>query len=379
MTLVGALGHDARAVVDQRGSARLEGEHWTLDWWVGADDRWRFPTREAAVRQSRVEEMPVVQTAVRIPNGDAIARHFGSGDGRLAFEVENASPGAFSLAFVIRGASSIALHETTVVVDGRPALRSRRAPGRWAIAPEMELADIVTRGGARQGPFPEVRDRRGRTSVAFLHPVAHRATISTVLGASDPEDLPDAEAIIRGWSAHLRRGMRVELPDVRLGELIDGARAQLLLAAGMRSDPEAMRALEDWGFDDEALVAWERLRLRDRRRARRRSLGSDLWPDAATLERDGGAVFLLEVRDVLGRESSGVVDLLRSVPPDWRGHGLEVHDLPVKAGKISYAVRWHGARPALLWEAPPGTTMRAPGLDSTWSTTESTGEMLLAG
>jgi len=45
---------------------------------------------------------------------------------------------------------------------------------------------------------------------------------------------------------------------------------------------------------------------------------------------------------------------------------------------LSFAVRWHGPRPALLWEAPAGVTLRAPSLDPGWSSHETAGETLLA-
>jgi hypothetical protein len=68
-------------------------------------------------------------------------------------------------------------------------------------------------------------------------------------------------------------------------------------------------------------------------------------------------------------------------PPAWRGQELEVHGLPTRAGLLSYAIRWHGQRPALLWEvAGPGPEVRlsAPGLDPSWSATGRRGEALLA-
>src|SRR3712207_8333250 len=48
----------------------------------------------------------------------------------------------------------------------------------------------------------------------------------------------------------------------------------------------------------------------------------------------------------------------------------------------SFAVRWHGERPALLWELTPhdATTrlsITAPGLDPAWATSELRGEALL--
>ena len=58
-------------------------------------------------------------------------------------------------------------------------------------------------------------------------------------------------------------------------------------------------------------------------------------------------------------------------------------DAPTAHGRLSSAVRWHGTRPALLWELEPheGTdpvTITVPGLDPTWSTTDPRGEALLA-
>ena len=53
----------------------------------------------------------------------------------------------------------------------------------------------------------------------------------------------------------------------------------------------------------------------------------------------------------------------------------------------SFALRWHGERPALLWEVIPGSGVdptgsgpqfTAPGLDPSWSATGWTGEALLA-
>ena len=79
------------------------------------------------------------------------------------------------------------------------------------------------------------------------------------------------------------------------------------------------------------------------------------------------------------------VALTTWMPPAWWGLGWEVHDAPTRWGRLSYAVRWHGGRPALLWERGeplPGLAgdpvLTAPGLDPSWSTGESRGEALLA-
>ena len=46
-------------------------------------------------------------------------------------------------------------------------------------------------------------------------------------------------------------------------------------------------------------------------------------------------------------------------------------------GPVSFALRWHGARPALLWEVPEGVGVRASGLDRAWDAVGSSGEALL--
>ena len=48
---------------------------------------------------------------------------------------------------------------------------------------------------------------------------------------------------------------------------------------------------------------------------------------------------------------------------------------------ISFAVRWHGEKPALLWEieGPPGARVAATAVDGTFSSTEMRGETLLSG
>ena len=54
-----------------------------------------------------------------------------------------------------------------------------------------------------------------------------------------------------------------------------------------------------------------------------------------------------------------------------------MREAPVSGGVLSYAVRWHGERPALLWDGPPGTTVRVPGLDPGWRSDDAAGEALL--
>ncbi len=87
-------------------------------------------------------------------------------------------------------------------------------------------------------------------------------------------------------------------------------------------------------------------------------------------------------------------------PDSWLGAEVEIQNFAARCGKVSWAVRWHGTRPALLWEIKPherdntkrgGTgrdsserngqapqlTLTAPGLDRTFVSHDWEGEALL--
>jgi hypothetical protein len=89
---------------------------------------------------------------------------------------------------------------------------------------------------------------------------------------------------------------------------------------------------------------------------------------------------LAVVRDLVAREADdGSIVLMAHVPAGWEGQGIEAHGMAVGGGALSFAVRWHGERPAVLWEAPTDdAVLRAPGLDPTWRGRGRTGDALLA-
>jgi hypothetical protein len=73
--------------------------------------------------------------------------------------------------------------------------------------------------------------------------------------------------------------------------------------------------------------------------------------------------------------------LCGGLPPGWFGNNFEVFGLPTSGGgTVSLAVRWHGDRPAVLWEQSPDAdgpqTLTSPVLAPEWSTSELVGEVL---
>jgi hypothetical protein len=390
-TTIGVVGGTRNASVDGRGLVAPQSATWQLDWWIGADDRWRVPAREAAVRQQLVDGMPVVQTAMRVPSGDARHVVYGvptadAGDVAVV-EITNDSPAPFVAALVLHGAAAVELDGTTIYVDGRAAVRTARPPSRWAASVDGSTEGVVMNGDASEGPFPKIVNRGARIDAAFLYPVAHRTVLRAAVtlqrsglgGNVDVVALPDGDAVARGWRAQLDRGMRVEVPDEQLQRALDTARAATVLAGhAWRVEPAVAAALEDWGLDDEAAVAWSRLSGSARRRLRRRSTPVGSWNEAFVRVGAPDAALLAAVRSVVARDADREIALITDWPEAWLGQPLDVRDAPTRLGPVSCSIRWHGERPALLWAGPQDTTFTAPGLDATWSSGAPQGEALLA-
>ena len=152
------LGGVRDATVDRTGVLAPRAAGWELDWWIGADDRWHVPRREAAVRQHLVDGMPVVQTAMRVPRGDAVHRAYGApvaDVGEVAVvEITNESPAPFVAALVVRGAERGRSRRCDRL--RRRAQRGAHASPALAVGAEPSdgsTEEIVTNGAASDAPF----------------------------------------------------------------------------------------------------------------------------------------------------------------------------------------------------------------------------------
>lgn len=118
--------------------------------------------------------------------------------------------------------------------------------------------------------------------------------------------------------------------------------------------------------------------------------GAPLWTWPSPADGDDplrAARFLRLVRAVLVDDSGEGIALLPGPVDAWFGSAVAAHDLPTVFGRLSFAVRWHGARPALLWDlavrtgvdgsAGGSVRLAVPGLDPTWTSDEPCAEALL--
>lgn len=260
-TLVGTTSSPTATPVDPAGLVVREG--WSLDWWVGADDRWHVPAREAAVRQAVMGDAPVVETMLRVPGGDAVHRAYGlrsprgTGDEWVVAEVQNATPVPFAVALVVRpfvadgqgdvraitvepvdgGRGRDVAH--LVRVDGRPAMVLPRRPSKVAAgsAATGDALDAVLAGEAGDD-LVEARCDQGMATLALVLPLPHTAVLRALLPVGELDDAepvgypsvaPEAATVASGWGLH-RRSPRIEVPEHRARVALDRARAQLQLA-----------------------------------------------------------------------------------------------------------------------------------------------------
>jgi hypothetical protein len=341
-----------------------------LDWWVAADDRWHAPATEPSCRQHRLLGAPVVETVVGVPGGDVVHRAYAVADGGAVpiVELENRSPLPVAVAF-----------SRSDALTGRPL-----------------------------APLPP--DAPAGAAIAV--PLGHRATVRVGVARAPSATTPSAEQVARGWVAQTETGTRLLVPDEALGRAVVAARAEALLT-GVPDDPierlltwrERVRlgdAPEPWVADvASAAVAvakrahhhpdWDAVAALDAaaevlRRAGETTAAADVVTMAGRLgpgeplplDAPDGVRFLAWLERRLVRASNAGVDLLPGFPADWAGQGVEVYGADAAGITAGFALRWHGERPALLWDLSEPTRLTCSGLDPAWSAAAEQGEALLA-
>ncbi|NCV75416.1 hypothetical protein EBW23_05720 [bacterium] len=397
------------AIVNERGSVRLNDGSQVLDWHIAADDRWHDPSTEPSVRQTRRAGVPVVETRLRIPGGDAIQRVYAVADagGLVVIEITNESTLPIAVAFT------------------RPDLISSRTPSpRGAQGIELPIGSVV-------------------------FPVAHGSTLRVALRAPnndvanvDVERLPSFEQLQKGWLKSVEQAGYVIVPEGAVAPLVARLRSDALILSGHEIEDWATGAGGDCANDPVAyiLTLQELLRMGEKltgdsaqirvdhaaRLAQsvetllKENKKSSILPwdveralfaaqfvfsrmgenraaddvSAAQLRMSSAAeppnvmpadiraIAWVEEKMVAVQRDGSVQVFGRGIPRLWLGANLECHR--VAAGPlhtVSFGIRWHGEKPALLWEVsgPAGVKLDAGICDPTWSTVESTGETLLLG
>ena len=89
------------------------------------------------------------------------------------------------------------------------------------------------------------------------------------------------------------------------------------------------------------------------------------------------------VLDCLVAEAADHVVMAPALPAAWRGASADALSIVTRHGTLSLSVRWHGSRPAVLWDLQQPRSAEGSavglrcGLDPSWSAPGSAGEALL--
>ncbi len=377
MITTGVTGRPWRASITDRGSIQPWDDAADLNWFVAADDRWHVAADETSVRQRRVDGTAVTETRLRVPRGDVVQRIFSVADsgGLTIVEFENESPMAVAVAF-----------DRSDVLTDRP------------------VADVPIEG-------IDLPDD------AFVMPLGHEATarIALVHGPQRSGPVPAGVStmtqVVRGWLSLTERASRFVLPDgdrgSMLAEAITAERCEIALGAVPRAvdDPagfalalgelvrmgeppdhwmpelvdavEALGPVTGWHADVGLAAADRLLAVAGERRARRdlERIVARRVPASAPADPPGGVRSIAWLETRLAR--AGAL-LPLGMPSDWLGRSVDVYGVPTMAGSaVSYAIRWHGERPAVLWEQTgEQIELSAPAVAPDWCSSERKGETL---
>ena len=402
MRAVGVRGAAWSAGVSAWGDLFVEDQE-RLRWFIAADDRWYRPSRETTVRQREVSGVPVIETRIKVPGGDAVQRVYGVANfgGAIVVEIYNDSSLPFAVAF--------------------------------------DRGDIST----MREPSPTGVQGIDLPAGSVVFPVGHHATMraailingdSRQISAGELESLPSFEQVERGWLAALQISSRVDVPDLSWSSVLTSQRCKVLLSNSAElAESSDINLVVDLLLDraervrlgdkpaqwvDEVAVATERI-LKQCAKTQsvqwfeeRALLGAGMvlnragesrglqdfvsvWSRLAEAGRISGLALASPeiagtVRQIAWIESQlvaqrrdGVIEICPcGIDKSWLGVNFECHKLLASPEHvISYAVRWHGEKPALLWEidGPVGAKVAASAIDRTFSSTEMRGETLLSG
>lgn len=399
MLAVGVRGAQWQGEVTPWGDVLIDGEI-RLRWFIAADDRWYEPAHETTIRQRQVSGVPVIETRLKVPGGDAVQRVYGAANfgGVVVVETYNDSSLPFAVAF------------------DRADISTMRAPSPTGVQGIDLPSDSVV--------FPVGHHATMRAAIR----IGSAGKISGQLSASELEALPSFEQVERGWLAALQISSRVDLPELSWSTLLTQKRCETLLSAPQIFDRqtddiefvldivERVRMGDkaaQWASDIAAatekiikrcaqnkIVQWDEDRailgaglILDRAgESRGRDDIAQVWARLAEpgVSRELSALTKSSSRctawiesQLVAHRRDGTIDICpRGIDESWLGVNFECHKLlATPQHTISYALRWHGERPALLWEldGPNGVRVQASAIDQSFSSTDIRGETLLSG
>ncbi len=186
------------------------------------------------------------------------------------------------------------------------------------------------------------------------------------------EGPPTADADPIGFLLGVAETTRLGEPAAPLASAV--ARAAESVGRGRASASPWEATLALWAASTVLALGGEVVAARDAARLASASRPCGPRPPEPPADAARFAAWLLSALVVA---TEGGAQLAAAPSPAWIGHSLEAHRVAVPRGEVSFALRWHGERPALLWRAEPAVALSC-GVDSTWRSDAPSGEALLS-
>ena len=357
---IGVVGQTWRAWVSPGGALLSDDGSALLDWWVAAEDRWHTPSRELTCRQRLVDGVPVVETAMRVPGGDAVQTVYAvaDGGGLAVVALENRSPAPIAVALSRRDVltshppSAVPFGEgratdALVLPVGHRSTTLRRSP---STGEDQERSRQVSRRATRSSGMA-APDRGRRTSACPSLRSPRHASLPLLL------DGPPRGGRRAGGVPRSRGGAR---PAGRLRRTVGGRRRRP--PTGWRSSAAANRS---GALAGRRGVGGGGRGLRPRRPpswradvAAARARRSMSTPTRCAGERPHGPG-LGAPADRHRARASSTCSRHRSLSPARPvDRGIP---RPAGGGVLSVALRWHGARPPCCGpRRPSGASLLRP-------------------
>jgi hypothetical protein len=247
---------------------------WSFEWLVRGEDRWHRPRQDRSVEQRYVDHLAIVETTVRVPGGEVVARSYAvpssAGGAWVILEFENASASPTAVALGVRGGASIGTAQADLLtLDSRPALWWTRRPSRYCVldasenissddAYEAIIGSLVADDTVDLAPGVQMlqRDDDAPFGCGFVWPLPHRATLrlAVPVGAVERSQpvLPPFDAVLRGWTSQVDALARIDLPDARFGAAWTAATRSLLVHVGIEGLEAPVGREHRWSVAEEA-------------------------------------------------------------------------------------------------------------------------------
>ncbi len=265
---LGTLDGGEFAQLDRNGLLHMAGRDWSLDWWVGAEDRWHFASMEASMRQSAMSSTPVIESLMRVPGGDIVQRVGAvalSGTAGITpavkIEIENSSAVPVALALVIRpwrldaegSVRAVDLSGGVAEVNGGDAAVTFSRPVARVVHGTRDSVAPALSDGVDEAPGESYTSRNGDLEVALIFPLAHTATLDLVVTAPEESQSRIPRERIAGT---VRRLMGRTSPDLPRPTVDPQTHQLSRVVSGWQShgenDPWISAPIRDWA----ELLTW---------------------------------------------------------------------------------------------------------------------------